>query len=51
MSGPTTIAGVAAVLAYWSEIATEDYCSTDLISKVSFLEGLAEAAKAIGGQS
>jgi hypothetical protein len=39
---PTTIGGVAAALAYWSEIASE--CDdTDLDCTVEFLEGLTEA--------
>jgi hypothetical protein len=54
---PTTIGGVAAVLAYWSEIASEvdgdeePYFETDLNSTVQFLEKMAVAAKAVGGRS
>jgi hypothetical protein len=44
---PTTIGGVAAVLAYWSEIASEDHFETDLGSTTTFLEALAEAVQAI----
>jgi hypothetical protein len=44
---PTTIGGVAAVLAYWSEIATEDESFLDLFSTARFLEKMAEATSAI----
>jgi hypothetical protein len=44
---PTTTAGVAAVLAYWSEIATEDEHSLDLFSTIHFLEQVAEATQAL----
>jgi hypothetical protein len=44
---PTTIGGVAAVLAYWSEIASEDHLETDLGSTVTFMEALAEVVREI----
>jgi hypothetical protein len=44
---PTTIGRVAAVLAYWSEIASEDHFETDLGSTVTFMEALAEAVREI----
>jgi hypothetical protein len=52
-----TVAGVAAALAYWSEIASEvdgdgePHFETDLNSTVQFLEKMALAGKAIGGQA
>jgi hypothetical protein len=44
---PTTVAGLAAVLAYWSEIATEDEHFLDLYATASFLEKMGQAAQAI----
>jgi hypothetical protein len=44
---PTTIGGVAAVLTYWSEIATEDQHFLDLYATAGFLEKMGQAAAAI----
>jgi hypothetical protein len=49
---PVTVAGVAAVLAYWSEIASEgakiEECyDTDIHSTVTFLAKIAETVKTL----
>jgi hypothetical protein len=44
---PTTPAGLAAVLAYWSEIASEEHVKVDFIGTVEFLEKIADAAQAL----
>jgi hypothetical protein len=47
-TAPTTVAGVAAVLAHWSEVMDEEEHDRDFISTTEFLESLAEGVKAIG---
>jgi hypothetical protein len=47
-TSPTTVAGVAAVLAHWSKIMNEDEHDRDFISTTEFLESLAEGVKALG---
>ena len=44
----TTMAGIAAVLGYWSQVMDEEEHDRDLISTREFLEKIAEAAQAIG---
>jgi hypothetical protein len=41
------VAGVAAALAYWSEIASEDCFDTDIRSTVTFLAKIADAVKTL----
>jgi hypothetical protein len=48
---PTTMAGVAAVLAHWSRVMDEDEHDRDFFSTREFLKKIAEAVQAIAGQS
>jgi hypothetical protein len=47
-TSPTTVAGVAAVLAHWSKVMDEDEHDRDFISTTEFLQSLAKGVKAIG---
>jgi hypothetical protein len=47
-TSPTTVAGVAAVLAHWSKIMDEDEHDRDFISTGELLKNLAKGIKAIG---
>jgi hypothetical protein len=47
-TSPTTVAGVAAVIAHWSEVMDEEEHDRDFISTTEFLESLAEGVKAVG---
>jgi hypothetical protein len=47
-TSPTTVAGVAAVLAHWSEVMDEDEHDRDFISTTEFLQSLAKGVKALG---
>jgi hypothetical protein len=47
-TSPTTVAGVAAVLAHWSKVMDEDEHDRDFISTGEFLEKLAKGVKALG---
>jgi hypothetical protein len=47
-TAPTTMAGVAAVLAHWSNVMNEEDHDRDFISTTEFLESLAKGVKAIG---
>jgi hypothetical protein len=47
-TAPTTVAGVAAVLAHWSEVMDEEEHDRDFISTGELLKNLAKGVKAIG---
>jgi hypothetical protein len=48
---PTTMTGVAAVMAHWARVVSEDRCALDFFSTKNFLRKLSKQVAALNGRS